>query len=90
MSYVDFNESFFDDILQSSEVEALCESKAKQALAIAKAKAPFKTGDYRNGLAIEVGRSAHRKVFRVVGHSRHTLLVEAKTGNLARAIKAVR
>ena len=87
---VNFNESFFDGILNSAGVQNLCRSKAEQALAVARATAPVKTGEYRAALAVESRRAAHRTVYYVVGHARHTLLVEAKTGNLARALKAVR
>ena len=89
-AYVTFNDSYFDEILNSAVVQLLCRSKAEQALAIARATAPVDTGAYRAGLAVEAKRSAHRTVYRVVGHDRKTLLVEAKTGNLVRALKAVR
>lgn len=88
-AYVTFNDSYFDEVLNSAGVQRLCKSKAEQALAIARASAPVDTGAYRDGLAVEAKRSAHRTVYRVVGHDRKTLLVEAKTGNLVRALKAV-
>lgn len=88
-AYVTFNDSYFDEVLNSAGVQRLCRSKAEQALAIARASAPVDTGAYRAGLAVEAKRSAHRTVYRVVGHDRKTLLVEAKTGNLVRALKAV-
>lgn len=88
-AYVTFNDSYFDEALNSAGVQRLCRSKAEQALAIARASAPVDTGAYRDGLAVEAKRSAHRTVYRVVGHDRKTLLVEAKTGNLVRALKAV-
>lgn len=90
MSSVHFNESYFDSLLQSAEVEALCMSKAQQALKVAQATAPVDTGAYRDGLKIEVRKSAHRKSFRVVGTDKKTILVECKTGNLVRALRAVR
>lgn len=88
--YCTFNDAFFDEILRSARVEGLCASKAQQALSIAQATAPVDTGDYRSRLRVEVKNAAHRRVFRVVGHDKKTLLVESKTGNLARALKAVR
>lgn len=87
---VDFNDAFFDEILRSAQVESLCRSKAEQALAVARSSAPVDTGAYRDGLAVEVVEHAHRRSFCVVGHDPKTLLVEAKTGNLARALRAVR
>lgn len=87
---VDFNESFFDEILQSAGVKALCKVKAHQALAIAQASAPVKTGAYKAGLGIEEVQHAHRVTYQVVGHDPKTMLVESRTQNLARAIKAVK
>lgn len=89
-TYVKFNDSFFDSVLNSAGVQRLCRSKAEQALAIARATAPVGTGAYKAGLAVEAKRSAHRTVYRVVGHDKKTMLVESKTGNLVRALKAVR
>ena len=89
-TYVEFNERFFDEILRSAQVEALCMSKAKQAAAIARATAPVDTGSYRDGITVETKNSRHRRSFRVVGHDPKTLLIEVQTGNLARALKAVR
>lgn len=87
---IDFNERFFDQILRSAQVDGLCRSKAEQALAVARATAPVDTGAYRDGLEVEPHESAHRRSWRVVGHDPKTLLVEAMTGNLARALKAVK
>lgn len=89
-THVEFNDEFFDAILRSAQVEALCRSKAEQALAVARATAPVDTGAYRDGLSVEVVDHAHRRSFCVVGHDPKTMLVEMKTGNLARALRAVR
>ena len=89
-TYIDFNPAFFDEILQSAGVKALCKAKAAQALAIAQSAAPVDTGDYRRGLAIEEVPRAHRTTYMVVGHDPKTMLVESQTQNLARALKAVR
>lgn len=89
-TYVKFNDSFFDSMLNSAGVQRLCRSKAEQVLAIARATAPVDTGAYKAGLAVEAKRSAHRTVYRVVGHDKKTMLIESKTGNLVRALKAVR
>lgn len=89
-TYIDFNPAFFDEILRSAGVKALCKTKAAQALAIAQSTAPVDTGDYKRGLAIEEVQHAHRTTYQVVGHDPKTMLVESKTQNLARALKAVR
>ena len=85
-----FNERFFDEILRSQGVEDLCGQVAQDVLAEAKANAPVDSGDYRDGLLIEKKQATHRTVFRVVGIDWKTLLVEAKTGNLARALGRAR
>lgn len=84
---VDFNPKFFDEILRSAGVERLTDEGAERALAIAKADAPVKTADYRDGLHIEHREAQHRRAARVVGDDAKTLLIESKTGNLARALK---
>lgn len=88
--YCTFNDSFFDEIMRSARVESMCAGKAQLALKVAQATAPVDTGDYKRRLKVEVKDSAHRKVYRVVGHDRKTMLIESRTGNLARALKAVR
>jgi len=85
-----FNQSYFNAILRSAGIEALCQAKAENALAIAKSTAPVRTGAYRDGLAIEKAPRHYRDAWLVVGHDWKTLLVESKTGNLLRALKAVK
>lgn len=87
---VNFNSVFFDEILKSAEVENVTMEIAESGLAIAKASAPVDSGAYRDKLHIEVKESRWRKVVRVIGTDPKTLLIEAKTGNLARALKAAK
>ncbi len=87
---VEFNDAFFDDILKSARVEALTEGSANKAAAIAKAAAPVNTGSYRDKIRVVVKETPYRKVYRVVGFDPKTLLIESKTGNLARALKAAK
>ena len=87
---VTFDEEFFATIMRSAGIEALCRVKAENALAIAQSTAPVDTGAYRDGLSIEKVPHKYRDTYEVVGHDKKTLLVESKTGNLARALKAVR
>lgn len=89
-TYIDFNPSFFDQIMRSSGIDSLCKAKAEAALGVARATAPVDSGAYRDGLVLESHESAHRRSWRVVGHDPKTLIVESRTGNLARALKAVR
>lgn len=87
---VDFNNRFFDDILNGAKVKQLTRQAAERALAAANASAPVETGAYRDGLGIEEVKRAHRTTVMVVGHDAKTLLVESQTGNLAKALKKAR
>lgn len=84
------NEQWFDNILRTAPVEQLVEQAGQRTLAIAKARAPRDTGDYANGLHLEHRESTYRRVTEVVGDDPKTLLIESKTGNLARAVKAAK
>lgn len=87
---VNFNQKFFDEILNSAGVKSLTMLAANRALAYARASAPVDTGAYRDGLQIEEVKHAHRTTCMVVGTDPKTLLVEAKTGNLAKALRKAR
>lgn len=87
---VEFNQVYFDQIMRSAGVEKLSDEAAEKALAIAKATAPVDTGSYKEKLAIEHYDAGYRRTTRVVGTDPKTLLIEAKTGNLARALKATK
>ena len=87
---MELNQAYFANSLRSAGVEGLCQGKAEDALAIARSTAPVDTGAYREGLSIEKVPHKYRDTYEVVGHDKKTLLVESKTGNLARALKAVK
>ncbi len=87
---VEFNQKYFDEIMRTAGVTKLTDATAERALAIAQSTAPVATGDYREGLHIEHYEAAYRRTTRVVGDDAKTLLVESKTGNLARALKAAK
>lgn len=83
-----FNQKYFDAIMRSSGVQSLEREAAERVLARAKATAPYDTGDYQRGLRIRRAERKYRTAFLVEGTDWKTLLVEAKTGNLARALKS--
>lgn len=66
-------------------VEAVLEREAQERLARAKASAPVKTGAYRDSLHVETVHT-DRMVKRVTADVDYAMLVEAKTGNLARSL----
>lgn len=84
-----FNNAFFEELGRSAGVTNLVRAKAEEVAAIARATAPVESGDYRDGIQVRV-KQQKRSVALVVGTDPKTLLVEAKTGNLARALRAVR
>lgn len=87
---IEFNERFFETVLREPRVEALVDGVAGRALGIAQANAPVDTEEYRDGLHIEHHESRYRRTTRVVGDDEKTLLIESKTGNLARALKGAK
>lgn len=87
---VHFNDAFFDEILNSAGVRAMTRGAAEKALGVARANAPVDTGAYRDGLEVMAVQHAHRTTFMVVGTDAKTMLVESRTGNLRKALKAAK
>lgn len=87
---VDFNERYFETVLRQPGVEQLTDAAGKRALDTALANAPVNSGDYKEGLHLEHHQSRYRRTTRVVGDDEKTMLIEATTGNLARALKAAK
>ena len=85
---VKFNDRYFDELMNSAGVKAMTRRPAEMPLEYAKAHAPVDTGAYRDGLQIEEVKHAHRTTCMVVGTDPKTLLVESRTGNLRKALKA--
>lgn len=81
------NQSFYDELLVSPAVEALVMEPTKRVAASAQATAPVDSGDYKRGI---VARAKRQK--RVVGLVQATdpksMIIESKTGNLARALRS--
>lgn len=86
---VEFNDAFFSEMGKSAGVTQLCRDRAEKVRSAAKTSAPVDAGDYRDGLEIRVRESKNRNVILVVGTDWKSMLIESKTGNLARALKAV-
>lgn len=87
---VDFDPKAFEKIMRLAKVDALCKEAAERVAQAAQATAPVKTGDYRRSITVEPRDATYRETWRVVGHDWKTILVEARTGNLARALRAAR
>ena len=84
------NPRFFETVLRQPGVERLTDEAAGRSLANAKSDAPVDSGEYRDGLHLEHRESRYRRVTLVVGNDPKTLLIEARTGNLARSLKAAK
>lgn len=87
---VKFNDKVFEQILESAQVKALSAAAAQKALSAAQANAPVDTGAYKAGLGIRAVKHAKRTTYLIEGTDSKTVLVEAQTGNLRKALKAAK
>lgn len=82
-----FADGFFEKLLSSAEVGAVVMAATEGVADEARATAPVDSGDYRDGI-----RTAKKYQKRVVGLVQATdpksMIIEAKTGNLARAVRS--
>lgn len=86
---VEFNDAFFEKLGRDPAVMAQCVAKANQVAAAARTSAPVDSGDYKNNMRVEVQPRGRRNAAVVVASDWKSLLIESRTGNLARALKAV-
>jgi hypothetical protein len=85
---VKFNEDYLSELGKSAPVRRLVEDATDRVLDAARANAPVDTGAYRAGLHKEIRETPYRVVGVVVGDDPKTMLIESKTGNLAKALRA--
>lgn len=84
------------DVGRSDEVEALMSGIARDVASQARLTAPYSDitdpehEHYRDSIHVETVTTKHRTVKRVVADVAHATAVEARTGNMARALKEVR
>jgi hypothetical protein len=81
-----FNNGFFEQLSTSPGVKRLVLEEAEKVAQIARDTAPVDSGDYRKGIEVRM-KEQKRAVALVVGTDRKTMLIESKTGNLARALQ---
>lgn len=86
---VTLNHAGMGALLKSDAVRDGLTARAEQALAAAQASAPVESGAYRDSLHLEQD-TTDRAVVRVVSDVDYAMVVEANTGNLARALDAAR
>lgn len=82
------NSAGIRELLNAPGVRAELARHADRVEAAAKAGAPVESGAYRDSIHRE-SATTDRAVERVVADAPHALLVEARTGNLARALGGV-
>lgn len=83
-----FNDSYIPGLGKSPAVVAIVRAKAEQIAAAARASAPVDTGEYRDSIHVEMESTPYRVVGKVVASSGHAMAVEARTGNLQRALRS--
>ena len=83
------NESGVGDLLDSSDMFAMLRSRAEAVLAAARASAPVETGAYRDSLHL-VEDTTDRAVVHIAADVPYAMIVESRTGTLARALDAAR
>jgi hypothetical protein len=86
---IQYNNSFFDQLGRSPGVVSLVDGVTEDIAATARSTAEVDTGEYRDGIEAQ-GKFQKRYVGLVVGTDPKTMLIEAKTANLARALRSKR
>ncbi len=90
-SKVVMNDDFFYELGFAPGVVDLVDRAAEAVERKAISRAPVgETGEYRDGIGVEDHDTEHRHVRRVVANAPHSMGVEARTGNLARALRGTR
>ena len=84
-----FNDSFFDELSVSPGVTELCVEVAEDVAQIARTTAPEGWDGYVEGIEVTTKRQK-RAVAVVEATDPKSMIVESKTGNLARALRSVK
>jgi hypothetical protein len=84
---VKFNDAYFDELSRSAGVAGLVDEATERIAGTARSTAPVgETGDYRDGI-VTAGKYQRRYVGLVIATDPKSMIVESKTGNLARALR---
>lgn len=88
---MNFNNAFFQDLANSPGVVGLVKDAAERVAEAARNSAPVDSGDYRDSIHVDVVPDRRiRTVALVVADDPKTMIIESKTGNLARSLKRSR
>lgn len=82
------NGAGFRELLHSEGVKSMLEAKAEAVASTARSNAPVETGEYRDSIAVRVVDHPTRSVAQVYSSDDKAHVIEARTGNLARALDA--
>lgn len=86
---VEFNDAFFENLSRSPAVTGLCVEAAERIAGVARSTAPVDSGEYRDGIVVRT-KYQRRAVAVVVATDPKSMIIESKTGNLARALRAAK
>lgn len=84
-----FNNAFFEELGVSEPVTELVTEVAERVAGIARSTGPRDSEDYVNGIGVRVKRQK-RSVALVVASDPKSMIIESRTGNLARALRAAK
>lgn len=87
MAEITLDHSGMAELLKSDEVRAFVTERAERVLSAAISDAPVVSGEYQSSLHI-IQDTTDRVAVRVASDAPHAFVVEAATGNLARALDA--
>ncbi|QOT16482.1 HK97 gp10 family phage protein [Paenarthrobacter sp. YJN-5] len=90
MADVQFNNDFFEKLGRSPEVVGLCVEMAEKIATTARSTAPRDSNAYAESIHVEVVRRNRRNAALVIAADPKSMLIESKTGNLARALNQVK
>lgn len=83
---VEINEKFFNRIGHDQSISQLTHTIAEAAAIEARATAPYDTGDYQRSIHTRKVTSKRRTMWQVIADDWKAAILEAKTGNLRKAV----
>lgn len=87
---MEFRDAFFAELGKSAGVTSIVKDTAAKVANTARSTALVDTGAYRDGIRQRIKSTRYRNIGIVEGVDSKTLLIESKTGNLARALRGAR
>lgn len=86
MSAVKFNNEWFNNLSRSAGVAALVDEVVDRVAETARSTAPDATGEYKAGI-VTASKLQERYVGLVIATDDKSMIIESRTGNLARALR---